>query len=142
MACATLKRSLEFDPVHSHGRPSKRRRCVPMCVSPGTSSQANSRPQNPSPFGEITHKLTPGNYYKLRPFLLFVFFLFPSFLSASHHNVTRRRGGRRSFHSDLKLEFATLTPSGRGLGDLFSGKERRGGGECKSYGNAVTDIWN
>lgn len=59
MACATLKRSLEFDPVHSHGRPSKRRRCVPMCVSPGTSTQANSRPQNPSPFGEVAHKLTP-----------------------------------------------------------------------------------
>ncbi|XP_011300516.1 akirin-2 [Fopius arisanus] len=58
MACATLKRSLEFDPVHSHGRPSKRRRCVPMCVSPGTSSQS-PRQQNPSPFGEVAAKLTP-----------------------------------------------------------------------------------
>ncbi|XP_035743484.1 akirin-2-like [Vespa mandarinia] len=59
MACATLKRSLEFDPVHSHGRPSKRRRCVPMCVSPGTSAQNNPGSQNPSPFGDVTHKLTP-----------------------------------------------------------------------------------
>lgn len=59
MACATLKRSLEFDPVHSHGRPSKRRRCVPMCVSPGSSSQSIAKSQNPSPFGEITQKLTP-----------------------------------------------------------------------------------
>ncbi|XP_012286573.1 akirin-2 [Orussus abietinus] len=60
MACATLKRSLEFDPVHSHGRPSKRRRCVPMCASPGASpSQSAARPQNPSPFGEVAHKLTP-----------------------------------------------------------------------------------
>ncbi|XP_032671024.1 akirin-2 isoform X2 [Odontomachus brunneus] len=54
MACATLKRSLEFDPVHSHGRPSKRRRCVPMCaVSPGgsavvasSSSRGGSLPQD------------------------------------------------------------------------------------------------
>ncbi|KAH0567429.1 akirin-2 [Cotesia glomerata] len=59
MACATLKRSLEFDPVHSHGRPSKRRRCAPMCVSPGSSTQRTSSQQNPSPFGEVTHKLTP-----------------------------------------------------------------------------------
>ncbi|XP_043270023.1 akirin-2 isoform X2 [Venturia canescens] len=60
MACATLKRSLEFDPVHSHGRPSKRRRCVPMCVSPGASAQNTTpRQQNPSSFGEVAHKLTP-----------------------------------------------------------------------------------
>ncbi|KAG8037809.1 hypothetical protein G9C98_006020, partial [Cotesia typhae] len=59
MACATLKRSLEFDPVHSHGRPNKRRRCAPMCVSPGSSTQRSSSQQNPSPFGEVTHKLTP-----------------------------------------------------------------------------------
>ncbi|XP_066601219.1 akirin-2 [Prorops nasuta] len=59
MACATLKRSLEFDPVHSHGRPSKRRRCIPMCVSPSTSTQNTPRPQKPSPFGDVTHKLTP-----------------------------------------------------------------------------------
>ncbi|XP_034934781.1 akirin-2 [Chelonus insularis] len=59
MACATLKRSLEFDPVHSHGRPSKRRRCVPVCVSPGSSTQRIPKQQNPSPFGEVAHKLTP-----------------------------------------------------------------------------------
>ncbi|KAK0086269.1 hypothetical protein PV325_003468 [Microctonus aethiopoides] len=59
MACATLKRSLEFDPVHSHGRPSKRRRCVPMCVSPGNSTPRTSRQENPSPFTEGAHKLTP-----------------------------------------------------------------------------------
>ncbi|XP_011135160.1 akirin-2 [Harpegnathos saltator] len=67
MACATLKRSLEFDPVHSHGRPSKRRRCVPMCaVSPGgsaivspSSSRGSPLPQKESPFGDTTNKLTP-----------------------------------------------------------------------------------
>jgi hypothetical protein len=55
MACATLKRTLDFDPVHNHGRPSKRRRCVPMCMSP------NAPPTKyPSPFGEVCPKLTPG----------------------------------------------------------------------------------
>jgi len=66
MACATLKRSLEFDPVHSHGRPSKRRRCMPMsCASPGTSASSpcnSALSQKSSPFGEIANKLTPGNY--------------------------------------------------------------------------------
>ncbi|KAH0953918.1 hypothetical protein HN011_004256 [Eciton burchellii] len=63
MACATLKRSLEFDPVHSHGRPSKRRRCMPMsCASPGTSASSpcnSALSQKSSPFGEIANKLTP-----------------------------------------------------------------------------------
>ncbi|GAB1868734.1 hypothetical protein CAJAP_09813 [Camponotus japonicus] len=67
MACATLKRSLEFDPVHSHGRPSKRRRCMPMsCASPGASASSSSSsprggslPHKSSPFGEIASKLTP-----------------------------------------------------------------------------------
>ncbi|XP_058803054.1 akirin-2 [Phymastichus coffea] len=54
MACATLKRSLEFDPVHSHGRPNKRRRCIPVNVSPTATS---SKP--PSSFGDIANKLTP-----------------------------------------------------------------------------------
>ncbi|CAD5117123.1 DgyrCDS5931 [Dimorphilus gyrociliatus] len=35
MACgATLKRSLEFDPLHSPARSPKRRRCTPMTLSP------------------------------------------------------------------------------------------------------------
>ncbi|XP_070163716.1 akirin-2 [Polyergus mexicanus] len=63
MACATLKRSLEFDPVHSHSRPSKRRRCMPMsCASPGASASSprgGPLPQKPSPFGDIASKLTP-----------------------------------------------------------------------------------
>lgn len=57
MACATLKRTLDFDPVHNHGRPSKRRRCVPVCISPNVPSTK----QHPSPFGEVCPKLTPGN---------------------------------------------------------------------------------
>ncbi|XP_014219111.1 akirin-2 [Copidosoma floridanum] len=62
MACATLKRSLEFDPVHSHGRPNKRRRCIPMSsVSPSahSSNSCGQSPGNNSPFGEVTNKLTP-----------------------------------------------------------------------------------
>jgi hypothetical protein len=30
MACLTLKRSLDLDPLHSPGRPQKRRRCTPV----------------------------------------------------------------------------------------------------------------
>lgn len=58
MACATLKRTLDFDPVHNHGRPSKRRRCIPMCMSP-SSSPTNQMELNTSPFVEVCPKLTP-----------------------------------------------------------------------------------
>ncbi|KAK7067515.1 Akirin-2 [Halocaridina rubra] len=63
MACVTLKRSLEFDPLH-HGsctpRPHKRRRCVPMCVSPHSAAAATARHSEPqSPFLEVTPTLTP-----------------------------------------------------------------------------------
>lgn len=30
-----------------------------MCVSPGASAQNSPGPQNPSPFGDVAHKLTP-----------------------------------------------------------------------------------
>lgn len=60
MACATLKRSLDFDPVHGHGRPSKRQRCVPMCVSPSSSPPTTRNESiSPSPFSDICPKLTP-----------------------------------------------------------------------------------
>jgi len=61
MACATLKRTLDFDPVHNHGRPSKRRRCFPMCMSPNA-PPTKQHELTPSPFGEVCPKLTPGNY--------------------------------------------------------------------------------
>jgi len=34
MACVTLKRSLDFDPLYSPSRPNKRRRCVPLHCTP------------------------------------------------------------------------------------------------------------
>jgi len=56
MACgATLKRSLDFDPLHSPGQRSpKRRRCIPMAMS----STPPAKVQNNSPFGEVSPKLT------------------------------------------------------------------------------------
>jgi len=63
MACVTLKRSLDFDPLHSPSRPIKRRRCVPMgaCTPEkrvaGESSSATSSPSKPSEFKESA--LTP-----------------------------------------------------------------------------------
>ncbi|XP_078504320.1 akirin-2 [Lissotriton helveticus] len=63
MACgATLKRTLDFDPLHSPGSP-KRRRCTPLSApstpsSSGASPQKYLRVQQPSPFGEVSAKLT------------------------------------------------------------------------------------
>lgn len=96
MACATLKRSLEFDPVHSHGRPSKRRRCVPMCVSPPATTAtpaSTAKPQNASSFGEIAAKMTPGKeliYTPLAQFLPVSLYSRPSFarvFSLSFHAI-------------------------------------------------------
>lgn len=56
MACgATLKRSLDFDPLMNQASP-KRRRCAPM-VSPVSSPQKYLRLE-PSPFGEVSSRLT------------------------------------------------------------------------------------
>ncbi|KAL4232796.1 Akirin-2 [Mactra antiquata] len=56
MACgATLKRSLDFDPLHSPGQSTpKRRRCAPMTLSPSTPPRSSQ----PSPFGDVQPKLT------------------------------------------------------------------------------------
>ncbi|GBM40685.1 Akirin [Araneus ventricosus] len=57
MACATLKRSYEWDPLQSpSGRSPKRRRCTPvMAPSPKI---FKSTVENQSPFGEVPSKLT------------------------------------------------------------------------------------
>lgn len=62
MACVTLKRSLDFDPLHSPSRPIKRRRCVPMGQPHGCSPSKRdtgecSSPTKPSEFKESV--LTP-----------------------------------------------------------------------------------
>lgn len=59
MACAaTLKRSLEFDPVHSpsHGS-AKRRRCMPMTLTSKT-PPTKFHQQSQSPFSGVAPKLT------------------------------------------------------------------------------------
>jgi len=60
MACVTLKRSLDFDPLHSPSRPTKRRRCVPLhCTTPEKARQEEVIPTPPpSVFRE--NKLTPA----------------------------------------------------------------------------------
>ncbi|TNM94805.1 akirin-2 isoform X1 [Takifugu flavidus] len=56
MACgATLKRTLDFDPLMNPASP-KRRRCTPM-MSPVSSPQKYLR-MEPSPFGEVSSRLT------------------------------------------------------------------------------------
>ncbi|GFN75459.1 akirin 2 [Plakobranchus ocellatus] len=60
MACgATLKRSLEFDPLHSPSQstPIKRRRCMPMTMVQ-TTPPTKIHQLSPSPFAEVSPKLT------------------------------------------------------------------------------------
>lgn len=56
MACATLKRSLDFDPLHTSPRSPKRRRCIPMTQSPLT-PPTKIHQVNPSPFGNVSPKV-------------------------------------------------------------------------------------
>ena len=56
MACVTLKRSLDFDPLHSPSRPQKRRRCVPL-HNPHCTPEKQTPSANPSVFKETP--LTP-----------------------------------------------------------------------------------
>ena len=63
MACVTLKRSLDFDPLHSPNRSTKRRRCCPPGTGPlhhrGALPDQQQQPssQPPSVFRESV--LTP-----------------------------------------------------------------------------------
>ncbi|RUS85956.1 hypothetical protein EGW08_006285 [Elysia chlorotica] len=60
MACgATLKRSLEFDPLHSPSQatPIKRRRCMPLTMVQ-TPPPTKIHQLAPSPFAEVSPKLT------------------------------------------------------------------------------------
>lgn len=60
MACgATLKRTYEFDPLHSpiEATPIKRRRCTPLTVAP-TLPQNVYQQTSPSPFSAVSSKLS------------------------------------------------------------------------------------
>ena len=71
MACgATMKRSLEFDPVHSPGQTTpKRRRCMPMTLSPST-PPTKQHQLHPSPFGEVSPKLSSGKFFQYHHYRL------------------------------------------------------------------------
>lgn len=58
MACATLKRSLDFDPVHNNANPRKRQRCSPMYTSCSPPGERNENLT--SVFAGVCPKLTPG----------------------------------------------------------------------------------
>ncbi|XP_010881112.1 akirin-2 [Esox lucius] len=58
MACgATLKRTMDFDPLMNQASP-KRRRCAPMSPATSTSSPQKYLRMEPSPFGEVSSRLT------------------------------------------------------------------------------------
>lgn len=66
MACATLKRSLDWESLNQ--RPTKRRRCNPFTTTSGTAQNSNAQVATPkvteptqSAFADTTlTKLTPG----------------------------------------------------------------------------------
>jgi len=55
MACVTLKRSLDFDPLYSPNRSNKRRRCAPMHCTP----EKKVREEEPKPSMFLESTLTP-----------------------------------------------------------------------------------
>uniref|UniRef100_A0A8C2HKR8 Akirin-2 n=1 Tax=Cyprinus carpio TaxID=7962 RepID=A0A8C2HKR8_CYPCA len=58
MACgATLKRTLDFDPLLNPASP-KRRRCAPLTPSSSSASPQKYLRMEPSPFGRVTSALT------------------------------------------------------------------------------------
>lgn len=58
MACgATLKRTLDFDPLMNPASP-KRRRCAPLTPSSSSASPQKYLRMEPSPFGRVTSALT------------------------------------------------------------------------------------
>lgn len=71
MACATLKRSLDWESINQ--RPTKRRRCIPFTTASGTAQNANAQAANntkvtcepaPSVFADASlTKLTPGKKF-------------------------------------------------------------------------------
>lgn len=67
MACATLKRSLDWESLNQ--RPAKRRRCLPFGASPSSptssSKYVETAASTSSPFAETSAfapKLTPGMF--------------------------------------------------------------------------------
>jgi len=56
MACVTLKRSLDFDPLYSPNRSNKRRRCVPLHCTPEKKHRDEESPKQSS---FIESSLTP-----------------------------------------------------------------------------------
>lgn len=74
MACATLKRSLDWEALNQ--RPAKRRRCIPFgtTASPSASQQAGcSRTPVPEPTPSVFAE-SSSNYPKLTPGLCFIIF--------------------------------------------------------------------
>lgn len=110
MACATLKRSLDWESINQ--RPTKRRRCLPFGTpsSPSTSSSSSTakvmEPQ-PSPFAEAsayTPKLTPGEFksFVLEEFLRNVKILLRFLVEKMAENI---REEIRRLHRRKQLSF-------------------------------------
>jgi hypothetical protein len=106
MACATLKRSLDWESLNQ--RPTKRRRCLPFGTqtSPSTSSSSSTArvmEPTPSPFAEasaFTPKLTPGECREVALLISIGFQLF--FVEKMAENI---REEIRRLHRRKQLSF-------------------------------------
>lgn len=58
MACVTLKRSLDFDPLYSPNRPNKRRRCIPIHATP-TPEKKSRDEESHKPSSFLESQLSP-----------------------------------------------------------------------------------
>ncbi|KAG8444780.1 hypothetical protein GDO86_009812 [Hymenochirus boettgeri] len=105
MACgATLKRTIEFDPLLSPVASPKRRRCAPLSP-PGPSPQKYLR-MEPSPFGEVPSRLSAEQIlYNIKQ---------------EYKRMQKRRHLESSFHStdpccSTEGQPQTFNPSGTNL---------------------------
>ncbi|XP_019628194.1 PREDICTED: akirin-2-like [Branchiostoma belcheri] len=126
MACATLKRTYELDPLHS--RPSKRpRRCMPMGghnpnVSPHSSGLATPPRQKPSSFPEVEPKLTSEQISQ--------------FIRDEYRRMHRRRRLWVATDSNVQQPAGTsLSPSHHGsLSPMHESSHMAGGSSPMHYG--------
>lgn len=121
MACVTLKRSLDFDPFGSPGRSPKRRRCVPLSVTPSASSEQKVKP---TPFQAVTPKVSAD------------------MIAASVRDEIRRLHRRRQlqYHgtdSDSNSDSDTPSPAAAAAASAAASSSATAAAGCSSAGAAA-----
>ncbi|XP_065201578.1 akirin isoform X1 [Planococcus citri] len=103
MACATLKRSLDFDPVHTHVNPTKRQRCAPMVISPSSSPPSSRNEHSNSVFSGVCPKMSPDDPNSSR----FSDYDVAEMMAAGIREEIRRLHRKKQLHFNPKLAEGT-----------------------------------